>query len=148
METVLDINEIREYLPHRYPFLLVDRVVEIKSGESIVGYKNISINEPFFTGHFPDHPIFPGVLIVEAMAQVAGILGFVTTGKKPADGYTYYLAGSDNVRFKRPVVPGDRLMLEANFVADKRGIWKFSCRALVDEKLACSADILTAERQL
>ncbi|WP_020406481.1 3-hydroxyacyl-ACP dehydratase FabZ [Hahella ganghwensis] len=148
METVLDINEIKDYLPHRYPFLLVDRVVDIKPGESIVGYKNISINEPFFNGHFPDHPIFPGVLIVEAMAQVAGVLGFVTTGKKPADGYTYYLAGSDNVRFKRPVVPGDRLMLEANFVADKRGIWKFSCRALVDDKLACSADILTAERQL
>ena len=148
METVLDINEIRDYLPHRYPFLLVDRVVEIKPGESILGYKNISINEPFFNGHFPDQPIFPGVLIIEAMAQVAGILGFVTTGKKPSDGYNYLLAGSDNVRFKRPVVPGDRLMLEANFVADKRGIWKFHCRAMVDDKLVCSSDILTAERQL
>ncbi len=148
METVLDINEIRDYLPHRYPFLLVDRVVEIKPKESILGYKNISINEPFFNGHFPDQPIFPGVLIIEAMAQVAGILGFVTTGKKPADGFNYLLAGSDNVRFKRPVVPGDQLMLEATFVADKRGIWKFSCRAMVDGKLVCSADILTAERQL
>ena len=144
----MEISEIKEYLPHRYPFLLVDRVIEIKPGESIVGIKNVSINEAMFTGHFPDHPIFPGVLIVEAMAQVAGVLGFVTTGKKPADGYTYYLAGMDKVRFKQPVIPGDQLKLQADFVADKRGIWKFSCKAFVDEKMVCSAEILTAERKL
>ncbi|WLQ14657.1 3-hydroxyacyl-ACP dehydratase FabZ [Hahella aquimaris] len=144
----MEINEIKEYLPHRYPFLLVDRVLEIKPGEFIAGVKNITYNEPQFTGHFPDHPIMPGVLIIEAMAQVAGILGFVTTGKKPADGYTYYLAGTDKVRFKRPVVPGDQLRLEAKIVTDKRGIWKFACRALVDGNVVCSAEILTAERRL
>ncbi|ABC31915.1 MULTISPECIES: 3-hydroxyacyl-ACP dehydratase FabZ [Hahella] len=144
----MEINEIKEYLPHRYPFLLVDRVLEIKPGEFIAGVKNITYNEPQFTGHFPDHPIMPGVLIIEAMAQVAGILGFVTTGKKPADGYTYYLAGTDKVRFKKPVVPGDQLRLEAEIVTDKRGIWKFACRALVDGNVVCSAEILTAERRL
>ncbi|AZZ90925.1 3-hydroxyacyl-ACP dehydratase FabZ [Hahella sp. KA22] len=144
----MEINEIKEYLPHRYPFLLVDRVLEIKPGEFIAGVKNITYNEPQFTGHFPEHPIMPGVLIIEAMAQVAGILGFVTTGKKPADGYTYYLAGTDKVRFKKPVVPGDQLRLEAEIVTDKRGIWKFACRALVDGNIVCSAEILTAERRL
>ncbi len=144
----MEINEIKEYLPHRYPFLLIDRVIDIKPGESIVAIKNITINEPFFTGHFPDLPIFPGVLIIEAMAQAAGVLGFVTTGKKPSDGYNYLLAGTDKVRFKRPVIPGDQIHLEANFVADKRGIWKFSCKATVDDKLVCSAEILTAERKV
>ena len=144
----MEIIEIHEYLPHRYPFLLLDRVIEIKPGESIVGIKNVSINEPIFTGHFPGHPIFPGVLIVEAMAQVAGVLGFVTTGKKPADGYTYYLAGTDKVRFKQPVLPGDQLRLQALFLNDKRGIWKFECKAFVEDKLVCSAEILTAERKI
>ncbi len=144
----MKIEEIREYLPHRYPFLLVDRVVSVTPGESIIGYKNITANEPFFTGHFPSHSIMPGVLIIEAMAQVAGILGFVTTGKKPSDGYTYYLAGTDKVRFKRPVIPGDRLQLEARHVTNKRGIWKFECHARVDGELACTAEILTAERYL
>lgn len=145
---VMDINEIREYLPHRYPFLLVDRVVDITLGERIVAYKNVSINEPFFNGHFPHHPIMPGVLIIEAMAQACGILGFKTVNKLPRDGYVYYLVGSDNVRFKRPVMPGDQLCLEAQVVREKRGIWKFACRATVANELACEADIICAERKI
>lgn len=145
---MMDVNEIRQYLPHRYPFLLVDRVIELNLGESIVAYKNITINEPYFDGHFPNHPIFPGVLIIEAMAQAAGILGFKTMDKKPEDGSIYYFVGSDKARFKRPVVPGDRLQLEAKIVTEKRGIWKFECRATVDGELACSATILCADRKI
>jgi len=144
---LMDVCEIREYLPHRYPFLLVDRVVALEPGKSIVAFKNISVNEPFFEGHFPDKPVMPGVLIVEALAQAAGILGFRTMGKRPADGSIYYLVGADNVRFKRPVVPGDRLQLEASVLAEKRGIWKFDCRALVETELACEAIILCADRR-
>ncbi|MDP5057142.1 3-hydroxyacyl-[acyl-carrier-protein] dehydratase FabZ [Marinomonas hwangdonensis] len=145
---MMDVNEIRQYLPHRYPFLLVDRVIELNLNESIIAYKNITINEPYFDGHFPNHPIFPGVLIIEAMAQAAGILGFKTMDKKPEDGSIYYFVGSDKARFKRPVVPGDRLQLEAKIVTEKRGIWKFECRATVDGELACSATILCADRKI
>lgn len=146
---VLDVNEIKEYLPHRYPFLLVDRVVEMELGESIVAYKNVTVNEPFFNGHFPNHPVMPGVLIIEAMAQAAGILGFKTMEKKPADGHIYYFVGSDKVRFKRPVVPGDQLILEAKVIGKpRRGIWRFECRATVDGELACEGSILCAEREL
>ncbi len=145
---MMDVNEIRQYLPHRYPFLLVDRVIELNLNESIIAYKNITINEPYFNGHFPNHPIFPGVLIIEAMAQAAGILGFKTMDKKPEDGSIYYFVGSDKARFKRPVVPGDRLQLEAKIVTEKRGIWKFECRATVDGELACSATILCADRKI
>ncbi|WP_106478945.1 3-hydroxyacyl-ACP dehydratase FabZ [Phytohalomonas tamaricis] len=145
---VMDINEIQEYLPHRYPFLLVDRVTEIQEGESIKAYKNLSINEQFFSGHFPGHPIMPGVMIIEALAQAAGILGFKTVDKRPADGYIYYYVGSDNVRFKRPVFPGDRLCLEARMLKARRGIWKFACRAHVDGELVCEADVICAERKI
>ncbi len=145
---MMDIQEIRQLLPHRYPFLLVDRVTEIEPGKLIVGYKNLSINEELFNGHFPEKPIMPGVLILEAMAQMAGILGFTTTGKRPADGYIYLFCGADNVRFKRQVVPGDRLVIEAEAGASKRNIYKFSCRASVDGELAASADILVAEQQV
>ena len=144
---MMDVNEIRRYLPHRYPFLLVDRVVDLKLNESIVAYKNVTINEPFFNGHFPDHPVMPGVLIIEAMAQAAGILGFKTMDKTPEDGSIYYFVGADNTRFKRPVVPGDRLQLEAEIIAERRGIWKFACKATVDGELACSATILCADRK-
>jgi 3-hydroxyacyl-[acyl-carrier-protein] dehydratase len=144
---LMDVTEIREYLPHRYPFLLVDRVTELTPGESIVAYKNVTVNEPFFNGHFPDKPVMPGVLIVEALAQAAGILGFRTLDKKPSDGSIYYLVGADEVRFKRPVVPGDRLQLEARVVTEKRGIWKFECRASVDGERACEATILCADRK-
>ncbi len=142
------IEEIMEFLPHRYPFLLVDRVLEVEKGESIVGYKNVTINEAFFNGHFPGKPIMPGLLIVEAMAQLSGILGFVTVGRKPSDGVIHYLAGSSKVRFKRPVVPGDQLILESKFVSSKHGISKFDCRALVGDNVACVAEVMTAERNV
>ena len=145
---VMDVKEIREYLPHRYPFLLVDRVTELNLGDSIVAYKNVTMNEPFFNGHFPDHPVMPGVLIIEAMAQAAGILGFKTMDKTPQDGSIYYFVGSDKLRFKRPVVPGDKLLLEASIMSEKRGIWKFDCSASVDGQLAASATILCADRKV
>ncbi|MDF3936005.1 3-hydroxyacyl-ACP dehydratase FabZ [Pseudomonas citronellolis] len=146
---MMDINEIREYLPHRYPFLLVDRVVELDiEGKRIRAYKNVSINEPFFNGHFPQHPIMPGVLIIEAMAQAAGILGFKMLDVKPADGTLYYFVGSDKLRFRQPVLPGDQLQLNAQFISVKRGIWKFDCNATVDDKPVCSAEIICAERKL
>ncbi|MBP8924661.1 MAG: 3-hydroxyacyl-ACP dehydratase FabZ [Pseudomonadales bacterium] len=144
---MMDVNEIREYLPHRYPFLLVDRVTELTPGTSIVAYKNVSVNEGFFEGHFPGLPVMPGVLIVEALAQAAGILGFRTMNKRPADGSIYYFVGADKLRFKRPVVPGDRLQLEARIVTEKRGIWKFDCIASVDGQLVCEASILCADRK-
>ncbi|WNW11336.1 3-hydroxyacyl-ACP dehydratase FabZ [Pseudomonas sp. DTU_2021_1001937_2_SI_NGA_ILE_001] len=146
---MMDINEIREYLPHRYPFLLVDRVAELDlENQSIRAYKNVSVNEPFFNGHFPQHPIMPGVLIIEAMAQAAGILGFKMLDAKPSDGTLYYFVGSDKLRFRQPVVPGDQLTLEAKFVSRKRQIWKFECQASVDGKSVCSAEIICAEREL
>ncbi len=143
---MMEIDDIRNHLPHRYPFLLVDRVVELNLGESIVAYKNLSINEPFFDGHFPEKPVFPGVLLLEAMAQAAGILGFRTMNKTPADGSMYYFVGADNLRFKRPCVPGDRVMLRAEIVSDRRGIWKFNVSSDVDGELAASATILCADR--
>jgi 3-hydroxyacyl-[acyl-carrier-protein] dehydratase len=145
---MMDVNEIREYLPHRYPFLLVDRVLELTPGESIVAIKNVTINEPFFNGHFPQHPVMPGVLIVEAMAQAAGILGFKTMDKKPEDGSIYYFVGSDKLRFKRPVVPGDQLKLEASIMSERRGIWKFAVKATVDGDTVSSATILCADRKV
>ncbi len=145
---MMDIAEIRKYLPHRYPFLLVDRVTELVENESIVAYKNVSINEEVFNGHFPQAPIFPGVMIVEALAQASGILGFKSQNKTPEDGSIYLFAGVDNVRFKRQVVPGDRLVLESKVVSVKRGIWKFECRATVDGELAASATIMCADRQV
>jgi len=142
----MDITDIRRHLPHRSPFLLVDRVVEMKAGEFIVAYKNLSINEPYFDGHFPDNPIFPGVLLLEAMAQAAGILGFYSQGKTNDDGSTYYFAGADKLRFKRPCVPGDRVMLRATVVSQRRGIWKFDVSSDVEGELAASATILCADR--
>ena len=142
----MEITDIHKYLPHRYPFLLIDRVVEVNPGESIIAYKNLSVNEPFFTGHFPDNPLIPGVLLLEAMAQAAGILGFCTQGKTNEDGSTYYFAGADNVRFRRPCVPGDRVMLRAALVSQRRGIWKFEVSSDVDGDMAGSATILCADR--
>jgi 3-hydroxyacyl-[acyl-carrier-protein] dehydratase len=145
---MMDITEIKKYLPHRYPFLLVDRVTEIEIGRSIVAYKNVSFNEPFFQGHFPDNPVMPGVLIVEALAQVAGILGFKTANKTPEDGSIYYFVGIDEARFKRKVVPGDRIILKAIVVAEKRGIWKFDCEATVDDEIVCTATVMCADRKI
>ncbi|MBV1874505.1 MAG: 3-hydroxyacyl-ACP dehydratase FabZ [Gammaproteobacteria bacterium] len=145
---MMDINEIQEYLPHRYPFLLVDRVTELTVGESIVAYKNMSISEGVYQGHFPSHPIFPGVMIIEAMAQTAGLLGFKTMDKKPSEGSIYLFVGADNARFKRQVVPGDQLFMSAKIIAEKRGIWKFDCEARVDGELAAKAIILCADRKV
>ncbi|GAB3022161.1 3-hydroxyacyl-ACP dehydratase FabZ [Bowmanella dokdonensis] len=141
----IQIEEIMELLPHRYPFLLIDRVTAYKLGESIIAYKNISFNEPCFTGHFPGKPIFPGVLILEAMAQAAGILGFKTVGNSD-DLYLY--AGIDNARFKRPVVPGDRLDFDVRLIKERRGIWKFSGVASVDGAEVCSAEFMCAMRKM
>jgi 3-hydroxyacyl-[acyl-carrier-protein] dehydratase len=145
---MMDVNEIRKYLPHRYPFLLVDRVIELVPGESIVAIKNVTVNEPFFNGHFPEHPVMPGVLLVEAMAQAAGILGFKTMDKTPEDGSIYYFVGADDLRFKRPVVPGDQVKLEARVLSERRGIWKFAVKATVDDLMICSATILCADRKV
>ena len=145
---MMDVREIKEYLPHRYPFLLVDRVLELVEGEYIVAIKNISANEDVFNGHFPEAPIFPGVMIIEALAQASGILGFKTLNKKPSDGSIYLFAGIDDVRFKRQVIPGDQLRLESRVVSAKRGIWKFECKATVDGQLAASATIMCADRQV
>jgi 3-hydroxyacyl-[acyl-carrier-protein] dehydratase len=142
----MNIEEIKKLLPHRYPFLLVDRVTEIELNKSIKAYKNITTNEPHFMGHFPDKEVFPGVLILEAMAQASGILGFATMNKTPEEGSIYYFVGADNLRFKRPVVPGDKLILESTKVSEKRGIWKFECKAHVDQEFVCSATILCADR--
>ena len=142
----MDIAGIRNHLPHRYPFLLVDRVVDIVPGESSVAYKNLTINEPYFDGHFPGNPVFPGVLLVEAMAQTAGILGFRTMDKTPADGSIYMFAGADNLRFKRPCVPGDQVYLHARILNERRGSWKFAVRAEVEGQRCASAEILCADR--
>lgn len=142
----MDVTEVREYLPHRYPFLLVDKVIELNLGDSIVAVKNVTGNEPWSTGHFPDAPIMPGVLLLEAMAQAAGILGFKTMDKKPADGSIYYFVGADNLRFKRPVVPGDQVLLHAKIVSERRGIWKFDVKCEVEGLLCGSATILCADR--
>ncbi|MFT5889090.1 MAG: 3-hydroxyacyl-[acyl-carrier-protein] dehydratase [Zhongshania sp.] len=144
---LMDINEIKDFLPQRYPFLLVDRVLELSLGESIVALKNVTGNEMHFNGHFPDLPIMPGVLIIEAMAQAAGILGFKTLDKKPSEGSIYMFAGVDRARFKRQVIPGDQLILKAQYVSDKKGLWKFQCQAFVEDKLAASATILCIDRQ-
>ena len=148
LQLPVDAATIRKLLPHRYPFLLVDRVVEFEKDKRVLAYKNITQNEPFFTGHFPDRPIMPGVLIIEAMAQAAGILGFKMLDVKPADGTLYYFVGSDKLRFRQPVLPGDQLILEAKFLSCKRSIWKFECQATVDGKPVCSAEIICAERKL
>ena len=142
----MEIREILNYLPHRFPFLLIDRVVALEEGKSIVAIKNVAINEPFFQGHFPGHPVMPGVLILEAMAQAAAILALRTLNVKPDDKLLYYYAGIDNARFKRPVEPGDQMLVEVAILGSKRGIWKFGCAARVGEALVAEADILCTVR--
>lgn len=137
-------EEVKQFLPHRYPFLLVDRVVECTPGESLTAYKNVTVNEPFFQGHFPQVAIMPGVLIIEALAQATGLLGFRTMSETPSDDLLYMLVGVDNVRFKRQVIPGDQLMLKVELVKRARMIWKFTCKASVDGELVTSANMLCA----
>ncbi|HEX5093668.1 MAG TPA: 3-hydroxyacyl-ACP dehydratase FabZ [Burkholderiales bacterium] len=141
-----DFRQVLDYLPQRYPLLMVDRVLEYEAGKRILTLKNVSNNEPHFLGHFPGRPIMPGVLILEAMAQASGILVFRTCEAKPDANNVYYYAGIDRARFKRPVVPGDRLEVESLMLAHKRGIWKFSCTARVDGAVAAEAEILVTER--
>lgn len=143
----LKILELKDYLPHRYPFLLLDRVTACSPGEWITAIKNVTVNEPFFNGHFPEEPIMPGVLMVEAMAQAAGVLGFITKNAKPRDGYIYLFAGVDKVRFKRQVIPGDQLVLRANKTMERHNIYKFSCTACVDDELVACADITISEQR-
>ncbi len=140
------IDEIRRFLPHRYPFLLVDRVLECIPGDSLTAIKNVSVNEPFFTGHFPEQPIMPGVLIIEALAQATGLLGFRTMSEEPSEDVLYMLVGVDNVRFKRQVVPGDQLLLKARIERRSKVIWKFSCEATVDDEIVTRVDMLCAAK--
>ncbi|WP_147695897.1 3-hydroxyacyl-ACP dehydratase FabZ [Vogesella mureinivorans] len=143
----IDVREIMRYLPHRYPFLLVDRVTEFVANQRIKAIKNVTINEPFFMGHFEQYPVMPGVLIIEALAQAAGILSIRSEGERP-ENELYFFVGIDNARFKRQVVPGDQLTLEVEQLAMKRGIAKYSARALVDGQVACEAQIMCAKREV
>jgi 3-hydroxyacyl-[acyl-carrier-protein] dehydratase len=144
---MLDVQEIWKLLPHRYPFLLVDRVLEMPSDQKIIAIKNVTINEPMFTGHFPETPVFPGVLLVEALAQAAGILAFHTRKRSISDGYIYYLAGTDRTKFKRSVVPGDQVRLEVE-ILNLRSHWmKAEGKAYVGDQLACSTLLTCAEQQ-
>lgn len=144
----IDIHEIQRLLPHRYPFLLVDRVIEYTPGEHLVAIKNITFNEPQFTGHFPQRVIMPGVLILEALAQATGLLAFKTADDVQSDNALYYLAGIDNARFKKPVEPGDQLRLEVKLVTNKRNFWKFSAEASVDGEIVVTADIMCVHQEM
>jgi len=146
--TTLDIRAILEHLPHRYPFLLVDRVLELEAGKRIVALKNVTINEPFFVGHFPHLPVMPGVLQIEALAQAAGILSFQTMGRVSDDRSVYYFVGIDSARFKRPVVPGDQLRLEVEIVRVARSIWKYRGRATVEGQVAAEAELMCTLREI
>ena len=140
--TSMDIHEILDHLPHRYPFILIDRVISMVLGNEIVALKNVTINEPFFPGHFPYHPVMPGVLIVEAMAQAAAILSFKTMGVKPSDDSVYYFAGIDSARFKRPVSPGDQIVFNVKIDRILKGIWKYSGVASVDGHVVAEAQMM------
>lgn len=144
----LDINQIKEYLPHRYPLLLVDRVLDWDSGKTITAIKNVTINEEFFNGHFPHKPVMPGVLTIEALAQTAALLAFLTIGQKPDDNAVVYFVGIDGARFKRPVEPGDQLRMEVDILRQSRGIWKFQARATVDDQLVVEAELMCTMRSI
>lgn len=144
----MDIHEVLTYLPQRFPVLMIDRVLECEPGKRILALKNVSANEPYFPGHFPNRPVMPGVMILEAMAQAAAILAFRTLGSKPDEKTTYFYAGIDNARFRRPVEPGDQLRIEIILQGSKRGVWKFGCAVRVGETLVSEADIMCATGRL
>ncbi len=144
----LDINQIKQYLPHRYPLLLVDRVLDWESGKNITAIKNVTINEEFFVGHFPHKPVMPGVLTIEALAQTAALLAFLTTGQKPDDNAVVYFVGIDGARFKRPVEPGDQLKMQVEILRQARGIWKFHAKATVDDQLVVEAELMCTMRSI
>ena len=146
-KNTLNIEEIRDLIPHRYPMLLVDRVVDFEPGKTLHAIKNVSINEPIFNGHFPNYAIFPGVLILEALAQATGILGFKTTEGRGED-EMYLFASIDNAKFKQPVVPGDTMHLHVEFIKERRGMWKYYGEARVDGKVVCSADLMCARKAI
>lgn len=146
--STIDIHEIQRLLPHRYPFLLIDRVIEFVPGEHLVGIKNVTVNEPYFPGHFPKRVIMPGVLIIESLAQATGLLAFKTLADLHSDDALYYLAGIDKARFKRPVEPGDQLKLEVKILRNKRNLWVFSGVATVDGEVAVSAEIMCVHQDM
>ena len=146
--TTMEIHDILKHLPHRYPFLLVDRVLSVEAGKSIHAYKNVSINEPFFQGHFPHYKVMPGVLIMEALAQAAGILAFRTLGEMPEAHSVFYFVGIDGARFKKPVTAGDQLHLHVEVLRQLRGVWKFKAVARVDGELAAEAELMCAKRDI
>jgi len=144
--TEMNINEVKNFLPHRYPFLLIDRVLDFEVSKKLTAIKNVSFNEPQFTGHFPNQPIMPGVLIIEALAQATGILAFKSEVGKPKEGQIYMLVGVDNARFKRMVEPGDQLKLDVEVLTVKRGIWKFKCIASVDDIVVTTAELMCTQK--
>jgi 3-hydroxyacyl-[acyl-carrier-protein] dehydratase len=144
----MDISKVLQYLPHRYPFLLIDRVLSCEPGKTLSALKNVTINEPFFQGHFPHHPVMPGVLIIEAMAQACAILTFHSEQHRPDERLVYYFVGIDNARFKKPVMPGDTLRLDVALERHVRGIWKFSAQALVGDTRVAEAEIMCTVRAL
>jgi len=147
-DSSMDVTQIMKYLPHRYPFLLVDRVLELVPNQHIVALKNISMNEPQFPGHFPNHPVMPGVLMIEALAQTAGLLAFKSGGDEIGPNSVVYFVGIDGARFKRPVVPGDQLRMEAKVLRVTRGIWKFAVKGTVEGQVACEAELMCTLKEL
>ena len=147
-KTSMDIHEILDHLPHRYPFVLIDKVISLDLGKEITAIKNVTINEPFFPGHFPYHPVMPGVLIVEAMAQAAAILSFKTMDTKPSEESVYYFAGIDNARFKKPVGPGDQIILNVKIDRILKGIWKYSGIATVDDEVVAEAGMMCILKEI
>jgi 3-hydroxyacyl-[acyl-carrier-protein] dehydratase len=144
----LDIHEVMKHLPHRYPFLLVDRVTDFQVGDYLNAIKNITVNEPCFTGHFPHRPVMPGVLILEALAQATGILAFKTLQELPNETSLYYFVGIDKARFKKPVEPGDQVELKVKLLKRKRSMWKFEATAIVDGKVVCSAELMCSKQDV
>lgn len=146
LDSSLDVKQIKEYLPHRYPLLLVDRVLQWESGKSITAIKNVTINEEFFNGHFPNQPVMPGVLTIEALAQTAALLSFLTEGRKPDENTVVYFLGIDKARFRRPVEPGDQIKLQVEIMSVRRGIWKYNAVASVDDEMAVEAEFMCTMR--
>lgn len=146
--STLDIHEIMQTLPHRYPFLLVDKVIDYQVGDYLEGVKNVTYNEPCFTGHFPHRPVMPGVLILEALAQATGILAFKTMGESPDEDSLYYFVGIDSARFKKPVGPGDQVVLKVKLLKRKKTLWKFDAEAFVDGEVVCSAQLMCSKQDI
>ncbi|HEX19955.1 MAG TPA: 3-hydroxyacyl-ACP dehydratase FabZ [Acidiferrobacteraceae bacterium] len=144
----LDIHEVLKHLPHRYPFILIDRVLDYTPNETLTAIKNVTINEPFFQGHFPHRPVMPGVLVVEAMAQACAILTFKSQGTYPGDDAVYYFVGIDKARFKKPVEPGDQLLIKVDVDRIMRGIWRFKAEVTVDEQVCCSAELMCTYKEI